>query len=555
MSIKGKLITLFLVISLIPMAIITFVSTQRASEALNSSAKLYLQSEAKSFASSINQQVEGRELTAFLQRAFYSSVAEEAKNVKYFEHGFMSLFTSSGEIVYHAKEDLIGQILADKQYIKDAIEQKEGYYSFRDLDGKEKIGYLFYSQPLDLYMLAEVSEGEILKTANDIRNIMLIFIAITTAIIICVAFYFANSISKPIQVLAEDVNHMAEHLDFTSTRIDQFANRKDEIGVLAVSFDKMTNNWKGVLFNVKAVVKNLLESSTQLAEASEDSSAASQEVSASIEEVANRASDQTNYLSQANQAVNDLIVKLNNSAQLGKEAYQLADTTMKQAGLGQSSVTNVITQMNNINHVIEEIANVVNNLVYKSSQIGEIVNLIDSIANQTQLLALNAAIEAARAGEAGRGFSVVADEIKQLAEESMKSANKIKELIKETQDESKKASQAMNVGKKEVQTGSTVVDEAGSIFEKIIVASETNLRGTKETTDALEAAIHITDTIIDKVHEVAGIAEETSASAEEVSASTEEQTATMEQVSASAALLKQMATELEKAISAFKLEA
>lgn len=555
MSIKAKLITLFLAISLIPMAAITLFSTQKMGNALEDNSILYLESKVEAFANMVQQQVEGRSITGFLQMAILQNVAQNAETEKYFKKGYMSLIKSTGEVVYHPNQEVIGQVLSDRKHFAGAIEKKDGLYRYKDANGAKIIGYLSYNEPLDLIMWAVVPESDVLSVSNQMRTTLLFVILGIGIVIVGVAFYFTNSISKPIQIVASDVNHMAKELDFTSLRVDQFSTRKDEIGVLVKSVEDMVDNWKNVLFNVRQVGKSLLDSSTQLAEAAEDSSAASEEVSASIEEVANRASDQTNYLSQANQGINNLITNLKNSSSLGKDAYQLASLTMDQARQGQKSVTDVITQMDNINNVIEEISSVVNNLVYKSGQIGEIVNLIDSIANQTQLLALNAAIEAARAGEAGRGFSVVADEIKQLAEESMKSANKIKELIKETQDESKKASNAMEVGKREVKAGSTVVDNAGDLFNKIINASETNLNGTRQTMEALETALQIASSIIDRVHEVAGIAEETSASAEQVSASTEEQTATMQQVSASASLLKEMAIELEKVIARFKLEA
>lgn len=553
MSIKGRLIVLFLILSLVPMAFISIYSTQEAGKALTGSAKLYLQSKAQAFEKIVEQEVSGRELTGFLRQAIVMTLEEKAAEEKYFDNGFMALMNSTGDVMYHKNTELVEQNIADQGYFQKAIENKNNFYTFVDDSGKKNISYVAYNESLDLLMWAIVPEGEIVQAANTIRFNLILVIAAVGIVIVLVALFFANSISNPIRKLADNITHMAEHLDFTALTIGNFADRKDEIGALTASFMKMVDNWKSVLLNTNQVAQSLLESSTQLAEAAEDSSAASEEVSASIEEVANRASDQTTYLGQANQAVNDLIAKLNNSSVLGKEAYQLANSTMVQASQGQKSVTNVIDQMENINNVIGSISDVVSNLVYKSGQIGEIVNLIDSIANQTQLLALNAAIEAARAGEAGRGFSVVADEIKQLAEESMKSANKIKELIKETQDESNKASNAMELGKKQVKTGSQVVDEAGSLFDKIIQASSTNLSGTKQTMDALEAAIHIADSIIDRVHEVAGIAEETSASAQQVSASTEEQTATMEQVSASASLLKELAKELQNSIAKFKL--
>lgn len=553
MNIRTKLISLFLILSLIPMVIISIYSTKQTGIALQDKTELYLKSEVRTFEMFVNQEIGGRNLTAFLKKAVIQNITKKAEEEQYFDSGYLSIVNLSGEIIYHPNQKSLGSDWSNNKFLQDVLEIKDELYKFVDVDGYKKVSYVKFIEGLDMILWAVVPESEILKAAKDIQEKLLLSIFLAGIVIVFIAFFFANSISKPLKKVSENITYVAEHLDFTKVKINDYNKRKDEVGSLAKSFTKMINNWETILKDVNQVAKNLLDSGTQLAEASEDSSAASQEVSASIEEVANRASDQTNYLNQANTAVSELITNLNNSSTLGKDAFELANSTLNQAKKGQHSVTNVISQMNSINNVIEQISGVVNNLVNKSSQIGEIVNLIDSIANQTQLLALNAAIEAARAGEAGRGFSVVADEIKQLAEESMKSANKIKDLIKETQEESNKASNAMVIGKKEVATGSEVVDEAGELFEDIIKASEKNLIGTKQTMEALDSAIQIADSIIDKVHEVAGIAEETSASAEEVSASTEEQTATMEQVSASAILLRDMATELKKTISTFKL--
>ena len=554
MSIKGKLIILFLVFSLIPMAVISIYSTNKAGKALADSGELYLKSKVENFAINIEQEIGNRNVTRLIKRAMVQNAITKAKKEKYYTNGFLALLNTSGEIVYHPHKEELGENISEKQYFKNALQKKEGIYKYTDSSKEEKISALEYNKELDLIMWAIVPREEVVQAADNIMSNLYWAIFGIGVVLVLIAFYFANSIAKPINSLTSNIKDLSDDLDLTSFEIDSLKDRNDEIGTLSDSFDKMINKWKDVLLNVRQVGKNLLESSAQLAEASDDSSAASEEVSASIEEVASRASDQTNYLSVANDNIKELMENLENSSDLGKEALNLANSTREQAGQGQESVNNVVTQMGNINEVIEQISEVVNNLVDKSSQIGEIVNLIDSIANQTQLLALNAAIEAARAGEAGQGFSVVADEIKQLAEESIKSANQIKELIQETQDEASKASEAMQVGKKEVKTGSKVVDEAGVFFKEIFEASDVNLEGTKETMEALNSAIDISDKIIDKVHEVAGIAEETSASAEEVSASTEEQTATMEQVSSSATTLKEMAIELENLISVFKLE-
>ncbi len=553
MSIRFKLVVLFLLISLLPMGIIAIYSTSTTTTALEEQGRLFLEAKLQAFAQIVNQEVGDRELTGFLQQIVFTTLSEKAVNEKYFKTGYLAILKEDGTMVYHPDADLVSQNLAEEEYIAGAIAQKEGSYKF-EYSGKQFESFLAYNSHLGAVIWAIAPQDEILESARNMRNSMLLFIALFAVIIAGVAIYFANSISTPIKKVSTDVTYISENLDFTSIKIKKYHTRKDEIGVLVGSFLKLLDNWIDVLEKVTQASNSLLESGVQLAEASEDSSAASEEVSASIEEVANRASDQTNYLNQTMDAVTQLVQYLDNSSSLGNEAFKLASTTLETASQGKKSITNVIAQMNNINSVIGQISDVIGTLVTKTTQIGEIVNLIDSIANQTQLLALNAAIEAARAGEAGRGFSVVADEIKQLAEESMKSANEIKGLIKETQEESKRASQAMETGKKEVKDGVQVVDEAGKLFNQITDASQSNLKGSEEANQALQQAAKLSDTIIDRVHEVAGIAEETSASAEEVSASTEEQTATMEQVSASAATLKEMASELKRVVSQFRLK-
>ncbi|MCK4259776.1 MAG: hypothetical protein KAX49_12405 [Halanaerobiales bacterium] len=553
MSIKQKLVVLFLILTLLPMGIIAVYSISTSTVALKESGTLFLEAKLEAFAQIVIQEVGGRNLSAFLQKVVLKNLADRAKEEKYFKNGYLRIIKRDGTVVYDPDESLVDNNLVEESFVASALEQKEGYYHFVD-EGIHYEGNLSYNEDLEILLWALVPRNEVYEVANKMKTNILWSILAVGVIISIIGLLVANSISNPLKKVVGDVTHIAENLDFTSLTIKEYENRKDEIGVLANSVTKLVENWTVILEKAKVTSKNLLESGAQLAEASEDSSAASEEISASIEEVATRANDQTNFLNQTKDAINQLVRNLSDSSRVGEDALSLASTTLETASMGQKSINAVVTQMNNINLVIGQISEVVESLVLKSNKIGEIVNLIDSIANQTQLLALNAAIEAARAGEAGRGFSVVSDEIKQLAEESMKSANQIKGLINEIQNESNKASEAMDTGKQEVKTGVKVVDEAGNLFNKITTASATNLKGSEQANKSLKEAINNADIIIDRIQEVAGIAEETASSAQEVSASTEEQTATMEQVSASATILKEMAIELQKIVSQFKLD-
>jgi methyl-accepting chemotaxis protein len=237
--------------------------------------------------------------------------------------------------------------------------------------------------------------------------------------------------------------------------------------------------------------------------------------------------------------------------------------------------------MGRIKDAVDASAAKVTELGAKSGQIGAIVETIDDIAEQTNLLALNAAIEAARAGEQGKGFAVVADEVRKLAERSSRATKEIAELIAEVQRETGAAVAAMALGSAEVATGTGLADQAGASLEAIatsvaatkaavgrigvaVGAMSDASSGVVSATDAIEviaaqtndAASRMTATagsVSQAVESIAAVSEENSAAAEEVSAATEELSAQVEEVVASAASLADMATQLDALVSRFKL--
>lgn len=175
---------------------------------------------------------------------------------------------------------------------------------------------------------------------------------------------------------------------------------------------------------------------------------------------------------------------------------------------------------------------VVNGLSDSLNQVNQIVDLINNIADQTNLLALNAAIEAARAGEQGRGFAVVADEVRKLAEQSAHASKDINELILKVLSESKRAVEAMTEGNKQVKVGALIAGEAGGKFHEIIA---------------------LINQLVNQVQNVAAASEQVSAGVQNVAATTEEQTAAMEEVSSATDQLASMATDLHALVAKYRL--
>jgi len=206
-----------------------------------------------------------------------------------------------------------------------------------------------------------------------------------------------------------------------------------------------------------------------------------------------------------------------------------------------------------IHDAVTDTSNVVKRLEERSGEIDEITQAIGAISSQTNILAMNAAIEAARAGEQGRGFSVVASEVKKLAEQSKQSAEQIAKLIQDIKDDTMKAASAMERGAREVTEGLSVVDVTKEGFENIWRSVEKVAEQIQETSAVAQQMSASVEEVNASMENIAHLAKESTNYAQSVAGASEEQLASVEEVTTSAESLSQMAMELRSLIHKFKV--
>ena len=473
---------------------------------------------------------------------------------------------------------------------------------------------------------------------------MLIGLLIVAAIVgMAISWVLARGITRGVKAVQEVLTSMADNCaSYLENGLAAFAENdltvevhpvshpiekygQDEIGDTAAVTNKMLRKLQTTIDSyekaraglavtvneVKQAAEEVMRTSTDLNAAATQSGSASGQIAQTINQVAAGAGEQAKAASETSNAVIDLAsiigqvgvgaadtsrtvesasralsqmaTAIASASKASEDVKGVAAGAAEAASEGQKAVRQTVTEMDRIKLTVESASLKVTELGAKSDQIGAIVEVIDDIAEQTNLLALNAAIEAARAGEQGKGFAVVADEVRKLAERSGRATKEIASLIAEVQKGTNQAVEAMQSGAAEVEQGSELANRAGASLDELTMAVDATKAAVVRITDSVEAmsvasdgvvaasdaiatiaeqtnasATRMTsaaDTVGRSVQAIAAISEENSASAEEVSAATEEMSGQAEEVVAAASSLAEMARQLDQLVARFKIHA
>lgn len=396
---------------------------------------------------------------------------------------------------------------------------------------------------------ADFNADHIYQLMNSKKHELIITILILLAIVFVVILFFVRMLVSPLKQLMRETDRVKKG-DFT---VHVNLNRKDEIGELAKNFNQMVNNLKIMIQGVKDSSFILQSSTHDLSGSSAQTAEATEHIQASIEQISIGANRQGNLIEDSTKTIEAMSDKIQSIVQRLDDVSDMSIKTNQISDDGNIQIQQTISQINSIQTVQEHSVEVIKDLDIKTKEINEIVRVITDIANQTNLLALNAAIEAARAGEHGKGFAIVSEEVRKLAEESAVAAEKISNLTNEIQQKTADAITTIDQSTKEVEYGAKVVTQSGEAFYKI----QNAIRFMKNQIDSVAASVHefssgISEVVL-KTSEVNSIAKESASSMNDFVNHIQEQGAMVEEINASTEQLKEMADNLEELINKFNI--
>ena len=390
------------------------------------------------------------------------------------------------------------------------------------------------------------------KFIDDLENRILIVSLIVTVVMIVIgillALFIGNRISKPLNSLVQYAQIFSTGDLSKSVNIE----RKDEIGILANSFEDMRKNLSHIIDNVKEKSVGIHHTSQTLFESFEELAQASKQIATSTDEEAKGAEERANHIERISNMVSEISTSISNVDEQTKLIKDLTDQTSQQAEQGNVQVQMITEQMNKIKQNGMVSKENLSNLGKKLEHINEIIKIIQEISSQIHLLSLNASIEAARAGEAGKGFSVVAQEVQKLANQTDGSIKTISEAIDEINEQANIVLNLNQQDYEDIVKGVEIVEDNGRLFNSIFESVEQLADGIETIVKSTEDLDQASDKILTSVQEISAISEQGVAATQEISASAVQQNNTIDYLKQQNSDLKLLADNLQDMIKRFK---
>ncbi|MED4082306.1 methyl-accepting chemotaxis protein [Halalkalibacterium halodurans] len=465
--------------------------------------------------------------------------------------GSLALIHESGMVIAHPDADLRGENLSDESFIQD-LQQAQGKQGQIEYEFENEARTLFFNKmdQMDWNIVAFYRDKEVTAPVRQLRNYFILVLLVSMTIATATSYYFGRKMANPILALNDRMQQVIKG-DLTASAD---VKSQDEIGQLSDGFNQMVQTLREMIHALRQTGATSNKEAVELRSMLQEAIASSEEVATSSTAVANGAVDQAEEIEHAKSDIEKLSAQIDWMDQTASQINELAASTANVSASGLEQVETLREKTEEHERIIQKMEGIVNHFVHQTEEILSIVELIQSFSEQTNLLALNASIEAARAGEYGKGFSVVAEEIRKLAEQSTKATNNIQSAVQKIKESGAHATEEMT--KTAAQSAEQVkrVDQSIASFTHISSNIEQVVNSIKTVVKQLQTMNESRNQAVLAINNIAGTSQDTAAAAEQISASIEELVNVLNTIGTSSERLNTLSDDLNKQAKAFKVQ-
>ncbi|MEQ6389243.1 methyl-accepting chemotaxis protein [Bacillaceae bacterium S4-13-58] len=475
-----------------------------------------------------------------------SKISEYVKDFVLGESGYIIVLDEQNKYLVHPNEETGTEPTED--WAQTVAATASGQFSYT-LDGEEKEMIFSTNETTGWKILGTVYTSEIDEASSGILVTTLIVVVASLLVSSVIVTFVIRSIIKPITALTSSVKKISDG-DLTE-EIHVISN--DEVGQLTKDIIEMQSNLKNIIKNVSNASEHVTGQSEELTQAADEVREGSRQIATTMQELASGSESQANNSSELASVMDSFSSKMQEANANGQDIFKSSNDVLELTTEGSKIMKLSVDQMEIIDKIVQESVSKVKGLDSQTKEISKLVSVINDVADQTNLLALNAAIEAARAGEHGKGFAVVADEVRKLAEQVAESVKDISSIVGSIQSESTGVVDSLQGGYKEVEIGTTHIKNTGETFEAIYEAVKEMVANIQTVTDNLSVMSAHSQEMGATIQEIASVAEESAAGVEQTAASAQQASSSMEEVANNSNGLANLAEELNSVVQRFKI--